>query len=128
MNSGAKSCGTMSWCVGGEVLLQVRLAILFAGGPGVDVADGVGPGPEVDAAMRQVVVLLDRAVELAERRGERPGRIAREVVFKEDGAFSAASTVKPNTKLHANEISRTEWRTVALRMFCGLLSASIVDD
>ena len=37
--------------------------------------------------MRQVVVLLDRAVQLAERRGERPRRIAREVVFEEDDAF-----------------------------------------
>ena len=68
-----------------RVLLQVGLAVLLADGPGVEVADGVGPRPQRHAAVRQVVVFLDRGVELADRPREPAGGEPGEVVAEELG-------------------------------------------
>ncbi|MCX6637233.1 MAG: hypothetical protein NT090_19430 [Acidobacteria bacterium] len=63
-----------------DVHLDVSLAVLVAARPGVVVDHGVGPGFERDAAVSQVVILMDRVGQFLHRRGEHPRRIAREVV------------------------------------------------
>ena len=74
-----------------RVLLEVRLALLVADGPGVQVADRVGPGSQRHTAVRQVMVFLDRAVELADRPSEPAGREPREVVVEEVGTPAGQS-------------------------------------
>ena len=68
-----------------RVLLEVGLALLLADGPGVEVADRVGPRPERHPAVRQVMVFLDRGVELADGPREPAGGEAGEVVPEELG-------------------------------------------
>jgi hypothetical protein len=55
-------------------------AVLVAARPGVVVDHGVGPGFERNAAMSQVVILVDRVGQFLHRRGEHARRIARKVV------------------------------------------------
>src|SRR5262249_54347767 len=67
-----------------RVLLKVGLPLLLvADGPGVRVADRVGPRAERHAPVRQVMVFLDRGVELADGPREPAGGKAGEVVPEE---------------------------------------------
>ena len=75
-----------------RVLLEVGRAVLLADGPGVQVADRVGPRPERHAAVRQVMVFLDRGVELADGPREPAGREAGEVVPEELGRAAGRAT------------------------------------
>ena len=68
-----------------RVLFQIRRAFLVADGPGIEVADRVGPWSQGHAPVRQVVVFLDRAVELTEGPGQPSARVPREVVPEEVG-------------------------------------------
>ncbi len=65
------------------VLFQVRAVGLVARGPRVEVHDRVAPRTGRHSAMLEVVVLLDGAVQQADRRREHPGRKAREVVLEQ---------------------------------------------
>jgi len=68
------------------VLLEVGHAVFVAGHPRVEIRDRVGPGAERHAAVRQVVVFLDRAVQGAVRQdgiGEPPRRETGEVVAEQ---------------------------------------------
>ena len=67
------------------VLFKIGRAFLVAGGPGVQMADRVGPRSQRHAAVRQVVVFLNRAVQLTERPGQPPARVSREVVPEQVG-------------------------------------------
>src|SRR5689334_8751468 len=47
-----------------QVLFQIGLAVLIAYGPGIKMADDVFPRTERHSAMRQIMALLDSAVQL----------------------------------------------------------------
>jgi len=63
-----------------QALLEVRLTVLFADEPGVDMADGAGPRPKRHAAVREVVILLDRRIGEAQRHGQPADGEPREIV------------------------------------------------
>ena len=84
-----------------RVLLQVGIALLLADGPGVEVADRVGPRPERHAAVRQVMVFLDRAVELADRPGQPAGRERRRSRRGRARRRRRASTTRPGRRATA---------------------------
>ncbi len=69
--------------VGDQVLLDVGLAVLVAGDPGVLVDDGVLPGSGGHAAVRQVVILLNGGIEESHRLAQQSGREAGEVVLEQ---------------------------------------------
>ena len=66
-----------------QVLFQVRLGPLVSGGPQIVMHDRIAPGEGPHAAVLDVVVLLDRAVQLTDRGGEQAGRESGEVVGEE---------------------------------------------
>ncbi len=72
------------------MLFDVRPAVFVAGNPRVLIHDGVEPRPERDAAMRQEVIFLNRAVQLADRHREPAWREAREVVAEQIRAQARA--------------------------------------
>jgi hypothetical protein len=87
------------------VLLEVRTLRLVAPSPGVEMDDRIPPGMRAYAAMLDVVILLDRAVEQPQRRGEHPGRKPREVISEE---LDVRSSARPNA-------SGRRWRGKAER-------------
>src|SRR5512133_69190 len=54
-----------------EMLLEIRRTVFFADDPRVHMRDGVVPRAERHAAVREVVIFLDGAVELPDRMSER---------------------------------------------------------
>jgi hypothetical protein len=65
------------------VLLQVRDASFVAGRPRIQMNDRIAPGTGRNAAMFQVVILLNGAVQLPDRRGEHTRCKPREVVLEQ---------------------------------------------
>ncbi len=63
------------------------MAVFLADGPGVQVADRIGPGLQRNAAMGKVVIFLDRRIQHAHRRREPAGRVAGEIIAEDLGTW-----------------------------------------
>ena len=68
---------------------------------------GILPRPERDAAMRQVVILLDRRIQRADRRGQPARREAREVVAEQVGRRGAGCEQANSEKESSEEAHGT---------------------
>ena len=71
------------------MLLEIRIRAFIPCGPGIVVHDRVAPRERPHAAVLDVVIFLDRAVQLADGRGQHARREAGEVVREEfDGVLN----------------------------------------